>query len=116
MEVSTVLNSLNHLENEFRVVQEENIELKQKLALADTKVENLQKESLKNHKDLVDMHCRSIRYNLIFQNISEGNGAEDTEEVLNSFLRNKMKIPTDIQLTFDRVHRMGKKDSSRKKT
>jgi len=67
---------------------------------------------------LLDSKCREMRDNLVFTNIPEQtkigqNGAsyEETEEVLQSFLSNKLGLS---RLSFERVHRVPtKRDSSR---
>lgn len=59
-------------------------------------------------EDMLDMKSRSMRDNLLFTNIQE-NENENTEQVLQNFLMNKMNI-TDI--SFERVHRLNRKAST----
>ena len=51
------------------------------------------------------MKCRSMRDNLVFTTIQEHEN-KDTEQVLKSFLRDRLAI-TDV--SYERVHRIGRK-------
>ena len=61
--------------------------------------------------EVVYLQSQSMRNNLTFSNIIETNtdGTEDTEQVLRTFLEDKMKIAKDLidRMSFERVHRMG---------
>jgi hypothetical protein len=63
------------------------------------------------HETILDLQCRSMQDNLIFYGIEEPKTEtgeyENTEESLNEFITNKMKIHKSIQ--FQRVHRLGKR-------
>ena len=56
-----------------------------------------------------------MKDNLVFTNIDESfeDRSEDTERVLTKFLEKEMKIPKEVlqKITFDRVHRMGRKNT-----
>ena len=56
---------------------------------------------------IIDLQCRSMRENLLFTGIEESIiNNENTEELLQEFLSDKMQITDEIP--FDRVHRVGK--------
>ena len=61
------------------------------------------------------LQCHSMKDNLVFTNIDESfeDRSEDTERVLTKFLEKEMKIPKEVlqKITFDRVHRMGRKNT-----
>lgn len=54
---------------------------------------------------VIDLKARSMRDNLVFTGIQEDD-REDTEEVLQAFLKRKFKLDYEVQ--FERVHRVGK--------
>ncbi|XP_041376613.1 uncharacterized protein LOC121389063 [Gigantopelta aegis] len=61
------------------------------------------------HDCVLDLQTRSMRDNLIFNGIEEKDD-EETEEILQTFLKDKMKIESSIN--FDRVHRLGRKSTN----
>ncbi|XP_062594817.1 uncharacterized protein LOC134256179 [Saccostrea cucullata] len=68
-------------------------------------IQLLNKENAEIRDSIIDLKARSMRDNLVFSGIPEQKG-EDTEEVLQLFLRKKFRL--DCELSFERVHRMGK--------
>ncbi|XP_062568339.1 uncharacterized protein LOC134230520 [Saccostrea cucullata] len=65
----------------------------------------INKENAEIRDSIVDLKTRSMRDNLMFSGIPEQKG-EDTEGVLQLFLRKKFKL--DYEISFERVHRLGK--------
>ena len=61
------------------------------------------------HEYVLDIQTRSMRDNLIFNGIEEKDD-ENAEAILQTFLKDKMKIESPIN--FDRVHRHGRKSSN----
>ena len=60
---------------------------------------------------LAEAESRSMRENLIFNNIPENIG-EKPEELIKSIIRDKLQISESIH--FDRVHRVGKQQNNRR--
>lgn len=56
-------------------------------------------------ESIIDLKSRSMRDNLVFSGIHEERG-ENTEEILQEFIKRKFRIDYDV--SFERVHRMGK--------
>jgi chromosome segregation ATPase len=86
---------LNELELSVKTITRENDEIR--AAMIEMKAVN---SSLK--EELLDVKCRAMRDNLVFTNIDYTEG-EDCENVLRSFIRDKLEIREEIQ--FERVHR-----------
>ncbi|KAK3092256.1 hypothetical protein FSP39_000397 [Pinctada imbricata] len=59
---------------------------------------------------LLDMRCRSMKYNLIFSCIPESPG-EDTESVLRDFMYNELEIEQEFE--YANVHRFGRQSKDR---
>ena len=58
----------------------------------------------------IDLQCRTMRDNLIFNGLTETD-EENTEEILKDFIKKEMEITQTIE--FHRVHRMGRKISGK---
>lgn len=56
-------------------------------------------------ESIIDLKSRSMRDNLVFSGIHEERG-ENTEEILQEFIKRKFRIDYDV--SFERVHRMGR--------
>ena len=69
-------------------------------------LDTLQRENGKLNERLIDMQCRSMKYNLIFSGIPESE-YEDSEDKLRQFLYYEMGI--EQRLEFGNVHRFGKR-------
>ena len=66
----------------------------------------------KMEEKLIDLQWRSMRENVIFTGIHDpGDPKEDTESTLRTFLTDEMNIHYEIP--FDRVHRLGKYESTK---
>ena len=87
-------------------------ELKEKMGTEDSNAsmkEDIQKLKEENDRlkgKLLDMQCRSMKNNLIFNGLLE-QPDENCEEKLRQFIHNEMKITHRIE--FGNVHRFGKK-------
>ncbi|XP_060556293.1 uncharacterized protein LOC132716967 [Ruditapes philippinarum] len=81
------------------------------VGIVTSKITDLEDRNKKLNDDLVYIQSQSMRNNLIFTNIDEaptGNN-EDCEQVIRTFLTDKMKIANDLvkEMKFERVHRIG---------
>ena len=78
----------------------------------DQKSESLKKENeeLKDH--VLDMRCRSMKYNLIFTGIKEHRN-ENTEQVLRMFLSEELGLEEWFE--FGNVHRFGRHNRNRQR-
>ena len=63
-------------------------------------------------EEILDLKCRSMRDNLLFFGIEEGE-EEDCEFVLRTFLSRRMKVRKAI--SFERVHRVGRKQENQQR-
>jgi len=73
-------------------------------------INRLTEENAKLNDKLIDLRCRSMKYNLLFTGIKE-NEDEDCEIKLKDFIKDEMNLIDDIQ--FVNVHRIGKKSKQR---
>ena len=68
----------------------------------------LEEKIKRTHESFLDQQTRAMKYNLIFENITQvipdTTTNENTEAVLKEFLKNEMTI--DTQITFHNVHRL----------
>ncbi|CAG2187613.1 unnamed protein product [Mytilus edulis] len=69
------------------------------------KIDNLEEDKCMLNDKLIDMQCRSMKYNLIFSGIEEHRD-EDCEDKLRRFIYQDMRI--EHRLEFGNVHRFGK--------
>lgn len=75
-------------------------------------MDTMERQSEDLQKSVVDLKSRSMRNNLVFSGIPEHDD-EDCVEVIQNFLKTKLKL--DNNISFERVHRMGKRDEFRTK-
>lgn len=66
-------------------------------------------------EQVLDVKCRSMKYNLIFSGIDEkawdsGEHSENSEETIKTFIKEKLKIPNADEIPMANVHRIGKRD------
>lgn len=97
-DVKLVKSSISKVANDL---EDEAVEIRQEIksALNDVREEN---DELRN--TVLDLQCRSMRYNLIFTGLSEKEN-EDTENVVRQFVRHELRINHWIE--FGNVHRFG---------
>ncbi|CAG2208866.1 unnamed protein product [Mytilus edulis] len=69
------------------------------------KIDNLEEDKCILNDKLIDIQCRSMKYNLIFSGIEEHRD-EDCEDKLRRFIYQNMRI--EHRLEFGNVHRFGK--------
>jgi hypothetical protein len=81
--------------------------LEQQKTQREVELEELKEKSENLSDDIIDLRCKSMSYNLIFNGIEE-TLREDTEEVLHNFLNQELGI--DFHFEFTNVHRFGKKN------
>ena len=109
--------SINHFNDLCDGIMQENSSKSTLLEELDKRVSKLEDDNVeikdkheKLEEKLTEVQWRSMRENLIFTGISEAEKG-DTENTLRRFLADEMTIHQDIP--FDRVHRLGKFDSTR---
>ena len=64
----------------------------------------------------IEARCRSMKYNLLFHGIDEPEeaaGAEDSEQVIKDFIRDKLSIEDADDISLHNVHRIGAVGSRR---
>lgn len=59
-----------------------------------------------NLNSITDLKARSMRDNLVFSGIEKQRGEKNTEACLQDFIKRKLK--PDYEISFERVHRIGK--------
>lgn len=98
-ETSSIKTSISKVANDL---EDHNLELKQEIksVLSDIRNEN---EELKS--DIIDLKCRSMKNNLIFNGLREPEG-ENTENLLRQFIRTELNIKHRME--FGNVHRFGR--------
>ncbi|KAK3091803.1 hypothetical protein FSP39_022739 [Pinctada imbricata] len=110
-----VSNIFDEVRNKSLQTEKEVKELKKKISLQEAEFQKLQKESIEKldrmvesqdeiKEQVLDLKCRSMKYNLVFSGISERRN-ENTEEILRSFIVEELGI--DEYLDFTNVHRFG---------
>lgn len=67
-------------------------------------IRSLQKENKSLRNEIADLQCRSMKDNLLFKQIPEMPN-EDTENVVQSFIQNELKIPEPVAIEV--AHRYG---------
>ena len=102
----------NRQDLEINRLQEENNELRKRLAIAEGRLTRAEKV-LDDVKDkATDLTTRSMRDNLIFKNIAESKPESYIviEKKLRSFLADELNVTDEDQdnIVFERAHRMGK--------
>ncbi|CAG2199203.1 unnamed protein product [Mytilus edulis] len=70
-------------------------------------ITNLKTAELQHKDDVIELKWRSMKTNLIFTGIQFHKEKENTEETLNSFIKQKLNI--DKKINFVTVHRFGKR-------
>lgn len=85
-----------------------------KIKLQDSE-EKTQSELEKLRLQLLDYEIYNRRENLRFYGIPEEDAAEATEEILYNFLERELNIESARSIEFQRVHRIGKKNSNASK-
>ena len=93
------LKSVQDLSADFKKMKAESGTVQNNIAEMRKEIEDLKAKQ-------IDLQARSMRDNLVFNGIEEASD-ENTEHVLNDFLKEKMKL--DELPVFHRVHRLGKK-------
>jgi hypothetical protein len=111
--------NIAELEKTTALLMEENTELKNQVAslqkrtqLQDGLVARLLSKSEQQEAQLTDLRARSMRDNIVFQGIDEGDADEswhDTKIKLQKFLTAEMKIQDLTSVQIDRAHRSGPK-------
>ncbi|XP_062577804.1 uncharacterized protein LOC134239653 [Saccostrea cucullata] len=102
-------NVKSHADQDLKAIRIDTANLDKKLSDDITELTNGQREL---HKSVIDLKSRAMRDNLVFTGIPEYRD-ENCEEVLQYFLKTKLKIYDEIPL--ERVHRLGKPDEYRTK-
>jgi len=93
-------------ETEIMKVKRENIAVKAKLSEMETYIKTFKNEREEMKESLLDIKCRSMKYNLVFTGLRE-TPYENTEEKLRDFLGQELKIEHWIE--FGNVHRFGQR-------
>ena len=75
--------------------------------LNEGEIEKLTEKNEELSEQILDLRCRSMKYNLIFTGICEEKH-ENTEKVLRNFLAEQLEIEFNIEFTS--VHRFGKQN------
>lgn len=87
-------------------MKRENIAVKARLSEMETDIRTFKNEREEMKESLLDLKCRSMKYNLIFTGLREI-PYENTEEMLRGFLREELEIEHWIE--FGNVHRFGQR-------
>lgn len=69
-------------------------------------IDSLRKEKIQMNDELLDLRCRSMKNNLIFNGLLGEHKDENSESVLRDFLYNELGV--DFQIEFGNVHRFGR--------
>jgi hypothetical protein len=109
-EMTSVSETVATLQTNYRTVSDKTEGLDFEMTVTQKQLEYLLESNASLKDELTDLKSRSMRDNLVFFNIPEQE-SEDTENVVRSFLEEKMKMPTDQakEVKFERVHRAGPK-------
>ena len=94
----------------------ENKSLKETVSTLTTQMETVLKENKAMKETVLDLQSRSMRDNLVFSGISEGDN-DDAEKQIKRFISTNLHIPPDTvkDITFHRVHRIGTKNPQNKR-
>ncbi|XP_052212527.1 uncharacterized protein LOC127831589 [Dreissena polymorpha] len=87
------------------------------LGIVTSKVQELEIKNKQMNDELLYIQAQSMRNNLVFGNIEEARAGvdENAEYVLREFLVSKLKMANSLvtEMKFERVHRMGQKNSDK---
>ncbi|KAK3094851.1 hypothetical protein FSP39_007029 [Pinctada imbricata] len=98
--------SMNSLQKEQKEIKVRNTEEVTELRNA---VKALQADHTKSTEDIIDIQCRSMRDNLMFYNIPEGEEENCTEKI-GHFMEENMKIEgAKSSIKIERAHRVGRR-------
>ena len=102
--------SLEYSQKQIDDLSKENAFLKGEVEKAQQSAASITLDNKKMNETLLDMQCRSMRDNLIFSGIEEGNGTDTPEETVRHFMTNNLKMSPEVvrDITFSRVHRLGR--------
>ena len=110
-------NEVEGEESEVDALREEVNKLKDQLAITVGRLTRSEKQIQELNEELLQMQARMMRDNLVFYNVKEhpNESPADCSETLRGFLKDEMKIDDGnlAKVKFDRVHRMGQKDTNR---
>lgn len=127
--LDSIVDRLRNIEQRFNVVENDIVQLKRSVTdhqnnfeknnsdmqIFHTRLRDLEAAkgeledmTYKMHESFLDQQTRAMKYNLIFENIPEvkpdPTTIENTEKVLIDFIKNEMKI--DSNISFHNVHRL----------
>ncbi len=111
--------SLDTMASDISNLQDEVTRLNDQLKVSIGRISRTEKEKDDIKEELLQLQARMMQDNLVFYNITEHQNepANDCRDILKQFLKTEMKISDrNMELiSFDRVHRMGKKTVNTKR-
>ena len=83
---------------------------KNQLSTLSNEFDRLRKERKQDQMETIDLKARMMRDNLLFHGIPQSQGENNTEseKKLRDFLKDTLKMPNADDISFERVHRLGK--------
>ena len=90
-------------------------DIKSKQREMDKTLKSVQKSEEEQKKRLIDLQSRQMRDNLIFHNIRDERDEEPEAcyNKLTDFMQDNMRVENSRSIRFDRVHRLGKYDTTK---
>ena len=104
-EIHDIKDSIGKLITENVKLEEEKNNMKHRIDIYEARVERLERTVNEQNEEILDLKCRSMRDNLVFNNVREFD-KEDTREVVSDFIADVMKVDKDL-IQIDRAHRTG---------
>lgn len=98
---------LNEMKEKFNEIDEKSTHC---TSFRNPEIEKLTEKNDELADQILDLKCRSMKYNLIFNGIHE-EFRENTENVLRDFLAEHLEI--DYRIEFTNIHRFGKRNKKR---
>lgn len=113
-EIKDMRKSLEFAHNQIETLQKSNQDLQASVKTLTQGLQNITAENKLMKETILDIQTRSMRDNLIFSGIPETT-PDNPEQLIKNFMSTQLQIPSETveNITFHRVHRLGKQDSNR---
>ena len=97
-----IKSTTDELKEDISMIKKEN----EKVVSERNEIQALKESNAALKEKILEVQCRSMKYNLIFSGIKEEEG-EDCEQVLRDFIRKELRVKS--KMDFKNVHRIGPK-------
>ena len=113
-DLKEVKKSIEYAHKEIDDLKKENVRKAQVEKESTERIQKLEADNAALMNSVIDLKARSMRDNLLFYNLPE-NRDENTTEVVQNLLAEKLGLENAKNIKIDRSHRLGKKKSGESK-